>query len=162
VELATSRLILREAEPWDALALASYQGDPRYQEHYLESPDSQRIVQLARLWAAESPRLNYQLIITLGLGATVIGCAGLRQAGYPPREAEVGIELDPEYWGAGYAREALSALIEFARSQVGAQRLYALTTPTNVRAHRLLQAMGFSRTPPCGQEVRFELRLAAA
>ena len=162
MELATSRLILREAEPWDALALASYQSDPRYREHDLESPDSQRIVQLARLWAAESPRLNYQLIITLGPGATVIGCAGLRQAGYPAREAEVGIELDPEYWGAGYAREVLSGLIEFARSQVGAQRLYALTTPTNVRAHRLLQGMGFSRTPPCGQEVRFELRLAAA
>ena len=43
----------------DALALASYQSDPRYLEHYLESSDSQRIVQLARLWAAESPRLNF-------------------------------------------------------------------------------------------------------
>ena len=162
MELATSRLILREAEHRDALALASYQSNPRYLEHYLERSDSQRIVQLARLWAAESPRLNYQLIITLALGATVIGCAGLRQAGYPPGEAEVGIELDPEYWGAGYAREVLSALIEFARLQVGAQRLYALTTPTNVRAHRLVQGMGFSRIPLCGREVRFELRLAAA
>jgi [ribosomal protein S5]-alanine N-acetyltransferase len=114
VELITSRLILREAEHRDALALASYQRDPRYLEHYLESPDSQRIVELSRLWAAELPRLNYQLIITLGPATKVIGCAGLRQAGYPPGEAEVGIELDPEYWGAGYAREVLSALVEFA------------------------------------------------
>ena len=66
---------------------------------YLERSDSERIVQSARLWAAESPRLNYQLIITLASGATVIGCAGLRQTGYPPGEAEVGIELDPEYLG---------------------------------------------------------------
>ncbi len=169
MELVTSRLILREARPDDALALASYQSDPRYRAHYPESPgaqseipDAQRIVQLARLWATDLPRLNYQLIITLGLGGTVIGCAGLRQAGYPHREAEVGIELDPEYWGAGYAREALATLIEFARSQVGAQRLWALTTPTDVRAHRLVQGMGFSLAPPCAQEVRFELRLAAA
>jgi [ribosomal protein S5]-alanine N-acetyltransferase len=169
VELATSRLVLREAEPDDALALAAYQSDPRYREHYPESPgaqseilDAQRIVQLARLWATDLPRLNYQLIITLGPGGTVIGCAGLRQAGYPPGEAEVGIELDAEYWGAGYAREALVALVELARSQVGAQRLWALTAPTNVRAHRLVQGMGFSLAPPCAQEARFVLTLAAA
>lgn len=167
MELATSRLILREAEPDDALALASYQSDPRYREHNPENPgaqselpDAQRIVQLARLWATDFPRLNYQLIITLGPGGSVIGCAGLRQAGYPPGEAEIGIELDPEYWGAGYAREVLAALIEFARSQVGARRLWALTAPTNVRAHRLVQGMDFSPAPPCTQEARFVLTLS--
>jgi [ribosomal protein S5]-alanine N-acetyltransferase len=169
VELVTSRLILREAEPDDALALASYQSDSRYREHYPESPgpqgeilDAQGIVRLARLWAADLPRLNYQLIITLGPGGKVIGCAGLRQAGYPPGEAEVGFELDPEYWGAGYAREALAALIEFARSVVGAQRVWALTAPTNVRAHRLVQGMGFSVAPPSAREARFVLTLAPA
>jgi ribosomal-protein-alanine N-acetyltransferase len=169
VELATSRLILREAEPDDALALASYQSDPRYRALYPEVPvaqseilDAQRIVQLARIWATDLPRLNYQLIITLRPGSTVIGCAGLRRAGYPPGEAEVGIELDPEYWGAGYAREALAALIEFARSQVGARVLWALTAPTNVRVHRLVQGLGFASAPPCAQEARFVLTLAAA
>ena len=162
MKLATSRLILREAEPDDAPALASYQSDPRYREHYPEIPDAQRIVQLARLWAIDSPRLNYQLIITLDPRGSIIGCAGLRQAGYPPREAEVGMELDPEYWGAGFAREALAALIEFARSKVGVRRLWALTTPTNVRAHRLVQGMGFSVAPSGAQEARFELTLAAA
>ena len=162
MELATARLVLREAEPDDARALESYQSDPRYREHYPENPDAQRIVELSRLWATDSPRLNYQLIITLGVRGRVIGCAGLRQAGYPPREAEVGIELDPEYWGAGYAREALASLIEFARSNVGCTRLWALTTPTNVRAHRLVQGLGFSVAPSGAREARFELTLVAA
>ena len=50
-----------------------------------------------RRWANERPRVNYQLIVTLSAGGCVIGCAGLRQAGYPLGEAEVGIELDPDH-----------------------------------------------------------------
>ena len=162
MELPTSRLILREAEPRDALALAAYQSETRYLEHYPEPPDAERIVQLARRWATDSPRLNYQLIITLGRGGPVIGCAGLRQAGYPSGRAEVGIELDPDHWGVGHAREALSALIEFARGEVGVVQLFALTTPTNVRARRLFQSMGFVPATPRDQELRFQLTLATA
>jgi len=159
VELATSRLILREAEPRDARALAAYQSDPRYLEHYPELPDAEAIVQSACRWAAESPRRNYQFIITLGKAGPVIGCAGVRQAGHPAGCAEVGIELDPEHWGAGHAREALSALIEFARDETEVDRLFASTTPTNLRAHRLVQGMGFSPAPPRDQEVCFQLTL---
>ena len=162
MELATSRLILREAEPSDAHALAAYQSDARYLEHYPEPTDADRIVQMARRWATDSPRLNYQFIITLGRGGPVIGCAGLRQAGYPSGGAEVGIELDPDHWGVGHAREALSALIEFARGEAGVVQLFALTTPTNVRAHRLVQSMGFLPAPPRDQEVCFQLSLDTA
>lgn len=159
MELATSRLILREAEPGDARALAAYQSDPRYLEHYPEPPDAEQIVQSARRHAAESPRLNHQFIVTLGKAGPVIGCAGVRQAGCPAGEAEVGIELDPDHWGAGHAREALSALIEFARGETDVTRLLASTTATNARAHRLVQSMGFVPAPPRDREVRFQLTL---
>jgi len=136
VELVTSRLILREAEPDDALALASYQSDSRYREQYPESPgpqgeilDAPGIVRLARLWAADLPRLNYQLIITLGPGGQVIGCAGLRQAGYPPGEAEVGIELDPEYWGAGYARSRTRLTVHLGSFSLGGVPILARLRP---------------------------------
>lgn len=92
----------------------------------------------------------------------MIGCAGLRQAGHPPGEAEIGIELHPDHWGFGYALEALSRLVEFARDDLALTRLSALTTPTNRRAHRLLQRLGFSPVSPLHPEARFELGLAAA
>jgi RimJ/RimL family protein N-acetyltransferase len=142
VVLVTSRLTLREAEQNDAAALAAYQADPRYLEHYPAPPDAERIIQLACEWAAELPRLNYQLIVTLGTHGPAIGCVGLRQA--------------------GYAHEALSTLIGFAQHQLGIHQLWASTTLGNQRAHRLLRNLGFSPEPPVGAALRFGLRLAAA
>jgi len=158
VILATSRLVLREAQARDAPELAGHQRDCRYLEHYAEPPDAVHIVERARQWASERPRVNYQLIITLAVEGSVIGCGGLRQAGYPPGEAEIGIEVHPDYWGFGYAREALSRLIDFARDDLSLSQLSALTTPTNRRAHSLLQNMGFSSRHRNG---RFRLALAA-
>ena len=159
--LTTSRLTLREAETRDAEALARYQSDPRYLEHYSERPDAEQIVQIAREWAVARPRLNHQLMILLGTRDPPIGCAGVRQAGCASGTAEVGIELNPAHWGAGYAREALSALIEFAQEDLGLRELSALIAPANFRAQQLFQNVGFSATQPPGRDARFTLSMAA-
>ena len=167
--LVTSRLTLREAASRDVAALSTYQRDRRYlaarasvgeRAHYAEPLDAAGIVEQARRWATESPRLNYQFIVTLAAGGSVIGCAGLRQAGYPPGEAEVGIELHPDHWGSGYAREALSRLVDFARDDLTLTQISAFTAPTNRRAHNLLQRMGFSPASSLHHEIRFQLELA--
>ncbi len=82
----------------------------------MSKPGARQIIASAIGWAQAKVRLNYQLIITLTDQADVIGCAGLRTLGYPEGEAEVGIEIDPENWGRGYASEALACLIELAHS----------------------------------------------
>ena len=162
MRLATSRLILREVEIADARSLALYQRDARYLEHYSNAPTATEIVRLARTWALDRPRLNYQLSIATADADALIGCAGVRQAGHPPGEAEVGIELDPHYWGAGYAREALSALVALARDDLGLTELSALSARTNFRAHHLLRSLRFAESRPHGEDARFALSLAAA
>jgi len=154
MRLATARLVLRDPAPRDAEALAAYQSDARYLEHYPEPPDADAIIATACGWAAESPRRNHQFVVTLD--GAVIGCAGVREAG------DLGIELDPRHWGEGYAREALTALIAFARDELGVARLTASTTATNVRAHRLVERLGFARATSPDEEVRFELALDSA
>ena len=44
VTLSTARLELREAKRSDVEALAAYQADPRYLEHYETPPDPGKIV----------------------------------------------------------------------------------------------------------------------
>ncbi|MDH3592126.1 MAG: GNAT family N-acetyltransferase [Planctomycetota bacterium] len=158
MKLTTARLVLRDPSPADAVALAAYQDDPRYLEHYPEPPDSDAIIATACRWAREAPRVNFQFIVTCD--GAVIGCAGVRRAGHAPGAADLGIELAPAQWGAGFAREALAALIEFARIELGVDRLLAETTATNTRAHRLMQRLGFRRVPTTGPEAPFELALA--
>src|SRR5262245_14851590 len=155
--------MLREARPSDASQLAAYQRDPRYLEHYSEPPvAAEEIVRLACQWATVSPRLNYQLIVSLGTDGRVLGSVGLRQAGYPAGEAELGVELNPLHWGGGFASEALSELIRFARRDLSLRRLWASTSPGNRRALRLLERLGFSPEPHSGPPARFKLTLTAA
>ena len=128
MRIVTARLLLRDPRPEDARALAAYQADPRYLEHYPERPDAEQIVRLACQWADESPRLNYQL----------------------------GVEIDPRHWGAGHGREALAGLIEFGRRELGVDRLQAVTESSNARVHRLLRGLGFTEQAKSGSQIRFE------
>lgn len=143
MNLRTQRLELREAEEGDVAELSAYQADPRYLAHYDRKPDAAEIIGRARRWAMECPRVNIQLVVTLADQSLAIGCAGMRGGGCAPGEAEVGIELDPAHWGKGYASEALRALITFAES-TSVLVLHARTAPANKRAHRMLEAAGFS------------------
>jgi ribosomal-protein-alanine N-acetyltransferase len=141
LRLFTPRLVLRDASPEDASALAAYQRDARYLEHYEEAPDAKAIVRAAISWQGEMPRVNYQFIVERE--HTAIGCAGLRQAGWQPGHAEVGIELDPRYWGAGYAGELLQRLVRFGRDDLKLESLHARTAPGNQRARRLMERVEF-------------------
>ena len=161
VILEASRLVLREAVASDVSALREYQRDPRYLEHYPQPPDPLQIVVRSTRWARESPRLNFQFVIARGASEPTIGCAGVRRAGAAPGEAEVGIELNPEYWGRGYATDTLERLIDFARQDLELVTLLASSSPTNRRAHELLRRVGFSRAPSARSVARFSLSLAA-
>jgi RimJ/RimL family protein N-acetyltransferase len=80
----------------------------------------------------------------------VVGCAGLfpvtTAATCEPRLGglvEPLVALRPEQWGRGYAGEALQALIEHARSNLGLTQLAAVTDVPNVRSDRMLRRAGF-------------------
>lgn len=142
MRISTQRLLLREAEDSDISSLSAYHMDRRYLEHYTTTPDAAEVIAKAKSWAMESPRLNYQLVITCSGEPRAIGCGGVRGRGYPDWEAEIGIELNPSCWGVGYASEAVLALVEFSQS-IGIAVLHAITACTNVRAHRLFLNAGF-------------------
>ena len=152
MQLSTCRLELRDAEDTDIPRLSAYQSDSRYLEHYEVKPDAGDIIAQAKSWALENPRLNYQLIVTRVEDSAVIGCAGIRTEGYAKSKGEIGIELNPDYWGEGYASEVVRKLIEFSKS-IGVSELYATTASTNKRAYRLLTGHGFSQTNANGSQI---------
>ena len=140
--LNTDRLFLREATESDIASLRAYQSDGRYLEHYEKRPDASSIIQQALGWANESPRENYQYIVELD-SSEVIGCAGLRTKGCESRTGEIGIEIDPNHWGNGFAHEVLEVLIESAKS-LELRILRAETNRKNIRAQNLMRSHSFS------------------
>jgi len=80
----------------------------------------------------------------------VVGVAGLQpvseEVGTAPTMAggiEPVIAVNPVSWGRGLAREAMSALIRYARDELGLSQLVAAVDEPNTRSHRLMDHCGF-------------------
>jgi RimJ/RimL family protein N-acetyltransferase len=59
--------------------------------------------------------------------------------------AELGYALGRAWWGRGYMREALTAVIGQAMSTMDLRRLEAQVNPANARSGQLLRGLGFVR-----------------
>ncbi|HEX7154306.1 MAG TPA: GNAT family N-acetyltransferase [Thermoanaerobaculia bacterium] len=125
MELRTTRLLLRDFVEQDAERLAAY------------GSEAAPLVPMFIGWAAEVPRTRWQLAMVLD--GSVIGTCGVRQDEADPAVLELGCELDPAYWGRGYAREACSVLLALAPAE---KRIVARTTADNAAALRLARDLG--------------------
>lgn len=148
--IPTPRLILRECSASDIDRMFAWQSDARYLEHYpwtqTSRQDTAGLVGRFLEWKDEHPRWRWQWAVVIGRTRELIGSCGLRRLAPGSLEADVGYELDPDYWGHGYATEALGAVVRFAFEDPGLAELWARAVSTNTRSHRVLERLGFRRT----------------
>lgn len=60
----------------------------------------------------------------------------------------IGVSVAPTQWGRGYATEAVATLLAWAFRQPGVRSVTTDTHVGNVRAHQVLQKLGFTPAPP--------------
>lgn len=77
---------------------------------------------------------------------TFIGCCGLRPRLSAQRTYEIGIHLLPDFWGKGFAREAIDAVIAYGFNNLEAKVLFAGHHPANEVSKKLLLSVGFTYT----------------
>jgi ribosomal-protein-alanine N-acetyltransferase len=75
----------------------------------------------------------------------VIGRCGLFEFDEVNAQTAVGYVLGRAYWGQGYMREALTALIDCAFLEMNLRRLEARAEAPNTASAGLLRRLGFSR-----------------
>jgi ribosomal-protein-alanine N-acetyltransferase len=150
MRVRTARLVLREYTDEDWPAVLAYQSDPRYLRFY---PWSERDARTVRNWIGgliarqlEDPRDIFQLAITSPEeGSRLIGSCGVRVNDRTRREGNIGYELNPDYWGRGYATEAAWAMLSYGFDHLGLHRVWAeLNAENNASAH-VLQRIGMQR-----------------
>lgn len=73
-----------------------------------------------------------------------IGAIGTRPSGVPGR-ADVGYWFGRAYWGRGVATEALTALVDLGRNELGYAKIEANVFAHNVAGRRLVERVGFER-----------------
>lgn len=139
----TERLLMRPLRVDDADALFAAYNDAELMRYWSSGPHAD----VAETRAYLAPRFDKDdwrsWAITLRSDDRVIGTvsAGQRRAGV----VEIGYLLARSAWGRGYAREAVSGLIDLLLRDEGNRRVFADTDPDNVASNALLSALGFRR-----------------
>ncbi len=148
--ITTERLILRNWQRSDHAPFNAMGRDPEVME-YLGSLQSQdetdagigRLMAIQgahghTFWAIER-RDDCQFLGFCGLKIAPEGIAGIENA------VEIGWRLRRDAWGAGYAREAAAASLEWGWANLPINRIIAITTPANLRSQGLMLRLGMVR-----------------
>lgn len=139
--LHTERLLLRRPRPEDAPAMHAILGDPVAMRYWSTLPHTELAQSeawvAATIQAIESGECDDFFV---ALDGAVIGKAGLWNGD------EIGFLFAPATWGKGYAREALTAVIDHAFGTRGRHQIRADVDPRNARSLRLLTRLGFRET----------------
>jgi len=93
----------------------------------------------------KEPRIKYRLIVSLLNTDETIGIIIIWLIDKDIREWEIGYEFHPDYWGNGYAPEAIKALIKFSLSNLNAHRIQAICNDENVNSEKVMIKSGMKK-----------------
>lgn len=161
--LETERLVLRRLSGGDAAFMLRLLNEPSWLRFIGDR--GVRTLEDARRYILEGPVDMYERL-GFGLYATTlkeddsapIGICGLvKRDGL--EDVDIGFALLPGFWGKGYAYEAASGVMAYAKSVVGLTRIVAITSVDNESSARLLEKIGLRfekmvRLTEGGEEVR--------
>src|SRR5207248_8453375 len=148
--IETGRLRLRRLREGDLTDLVGLAGDwlvarwlATMPHPYTEADGRDWIARVQQDHASGRPR---QFAIALKDSDRLIGGVGLDgSTGDGSEEPALGYWLGQPYWGNGYAREAVAALIEYGFRTLGLATIRAYTDPANARSQKVLLSCGLQR-----------------
>ena len=141
--LETKRLALRAPRLEDAKTVATLANDRRIAENTARIPHPYKVADAESFISGAGKAGEAAFLITLR-DKTVIGACGIVfQYEATP---ELGYWLGVDFWGQGYATEALHALIDYAFADLAHEALQAGARVTNPASRRVLEKCGFQWT----------------
>ncbi|HEY3536804.1 MAG TPA: GNAT family N-acetyltransferase [Trinickia sp.] len=147
----TERLIVRCPRPGDGRLVY---------EALVESLDALRRFPASLPWALEAPsverselfcregfadfvaRRDFPFLIFVRHTSTLAGCCGLRSPDWSIPAFDIGWWGRASCLGQGLVTEAVSGLLDFAKSRLGARRIAAFVDERNVRSLRVCERAG--------------------
>jgi RimJ/RimL family protein N-acetyltransferase len=162
MQITTARLTLRDFREDDWEAMHAYWSDPRYQRFYPELEDREGMVRelVGRFTTAQAqePRRSWQLAILNPEDGRLIGNCGVRINNPELHEANIGFELNPDFWGHGYGTEAARAVVAFGFDELGLHRIWAECLADNRASAHVLEKLGMRREAHFHEQQHFRGR----
>jgi RimJ/RimL family protein N-acetyltransferase len=145
-QIKTSRLKLRTIRVDDAAFYLKLINEPSW--HQYIGDRGIRTLTAAEAAIISGPidmqnRLGFSLYVAeLNDGHIPIGLCGLLKRDYL-EDPDLGYAFLPQYWGQGYANEAASAVLQYAKEELSITRILATTDTDNQPSMQLLEKLGF-------------------
>lgn len=159
--LVTPRLTLRPLGERDIDAVFAMMSDDLTMQFWdypaFKERETVADIVTAQLADVDAGKAMYWAVALAPEGA-VIGSCDLSEIDRHHQRAEVGFLFNRAYWGNGYAREAMGAVIAHAFNDMDVQRLWARFHAGNAASQRLLERLGFSREGTLRRHIRREGR----
>lgn len=146
--LQTERLVLRELGSPDAQALLDCFSNPEVLRHYGQQPLTS-LVQVQQIIKNFANHFTEKRGIKWGIALKeqegIIGTLGFQEWSMEHRRAEISYALFPDYWGKGYAQEAVKRAISYGFEEMDLVRIGAIVFTENEASQLLLQKIGFEQ-----------------
>ncbi|WP_431030010.1 GNAT family N-acetyltransferase [Lysinibacillus sp. LZ02] len=146
-ELHTQRLHLRRMEVSDAHSLFKIWSDPDVTKFmnissFTHESQAKEVIELFEKLAQASEAIRFSMI---ELNSNeIIGTCGFNFIDFENAKAEIGYDIAKDFWGMGYAREGISALLNYAFKTLELNRIEAKVEPANVNSIKVLQKLNFT------------------
>ena len=164
LRLESERLLLRPLRLEDAADIQRMAGEWEVARYTANIPHPYE-AGMAEAWI-KSHREDFEIVFAIERrqDGVLVGCIGVEPDG-ATREAEFGYWIGRPYWGAGYATEALSTLVDHVFATFDIDRARAAAMPDNRASIRVQEKVGFryvgvksqpapARGGPIGVQVR--------
>lgn len=146
-KLESERLKFRAIKQSDLEDIYEYSQNPKTSHYLLWSPhqdiyETQRFVDIV-ISKYKSGEYNDWAIV-LKKDNRMIGTCGFTNIDDENKVVEIGYVLNPEYWGMGYATEAVNTILEFAFMKLDANRVEAKFIKGNDASLAVMKKVGMT------------------
>lgn len=148
MHLETERLLIRDIILDDKHAIFNYRSDAEANKFQSWIPETLKDVEQfieRNNKEFNQPESWYQFLITEKDTKAVIGDIGIHFFGSENLQVELGITLNKDFQGRGYASEALKGVINFLFSDLKKHRIMASIDPENIDSLKLMERIGFRK-----------------
>ena len=143
--LETARLTFREATTEDGDFVLELLNEPSYIRHVADRglrtrEDAARYIEEKFLPSYAQHGFGFY-VVELKSNGEAIGICGLAKR-ETMEDVDVGYSFLERFWGNGYAVEAASAVMNYARGVLGLRRVVGVTAPENASSIKVLEKIG--------------------
>ncbi|MDP1392850.1 GNAT family N-acetyltransferase [Lysinibacillus capsici] len=142
----TERLRLQKMEKADAKSLLTIWSDPDVTKYmnitqFTQEEQALEMIELLEQLAKQHKAIRFSIFEKAS--NHIIGSCGFNMLDYDNALTEIGYDLGKEYWGKGYATEAITALIDYAFKHLKMETIVAEVDAANINSIKVLKKLNF-------------------